>query len=164
MDKIWKKKIKSFISLRESRKYLENKPQRQRLDNEWSTDYMRKIRLYCENGKFNYDIKLMATWRMVWEEVKSESGRWIRRLSEKHEGKKKGLFKGSGREDRIKGLTEETEYKIPVDTEVVLSPDNCWKYTGLRVNWVAELELSVWELLCVLNRSVMYNSLWPHGQ
>lgn len=56
-----KKKIKSFISLRGSRKYLENKPQRQRLDNEWSTDYMRKIRLYCENGKFNYDIKLMAT-------------------------------------------------------------------------------------------------------
>lgn len=49
---------------------------------------MRKIRLYCENGKFNYDIKLMATWRMVWEEVKSESGRWIRRLCEKYEGEK----------------------------------------------------------------------------
>lgn len=57
------KKINKVIhhSLRGSRKYLENKPERQRLDNEWSTDYMRKIRLYCENGKFNYDIKLMAT-------------------------------------------------------------------------------------------------------
>ena len=149
-----KKKKVIHHSLRGSRQYLENKPQRDRIDNEWSTDYTRKIRLYCENGKCNYDIKLMATWRMVWEEVKPESGRWIRRLSEKYEGEKKGLFKGSGWEDRIKGLTEETQNKISVDTEVVLSPNNCWKHTGLRAIWVAELELSVWELLCVLDHSV----------
>ena len=40
-------------------------------------------------------------------------------------GGKKGLFTGSGREDRIKGLTEETENKTSVDTEVVLLPNNC---------------------------------------
>ena len=43
----------------------------------------------------------------------------------KNTREKKGCFKGSGREDRIKRLTEETEYKISVDTEVVPLPNNC---------------------------------------
>ena len=54
-------------SLKRSRKYLENKPQRQRLDNERSTDYMRKIRLYCENGKFNQKkLIVQITARCNW--------------------------------------------------------------------------------------------------
>lgn len=98
----------------------------------------------------------MATWRIVWEEVKPESGRWVRRLSEKHKGKIKDFSKAVAVGTEWKGLTEEIEYKMLVDTEVVLLSNNCWVYIRLKVNWVAEFELPIWE-------SMVYNDgIWSY--
>lgn len=48
------------------------------------------------------------------------------------------------------------EYKMLVDTEVVLLSNNCWVYIRLKVNWVAEFELPIWE-------SMVYNDgIWSY--
>lgn len=99
----------------------------------------------------------MAIRRTVREEVKPALCRWIR-LSQKHKGKNKGFFEGSGREDKIKGV----DYREWCEYEFLFIYKYSYYQTAVlniyktEVNWAVELELSTWQ-------SVIYNDdIWSY--
>lgn len=66
MDRKWKKQKQKQTPLGHSpqtvwedlERIWKNKTQRDRLDNEWLTDHIRKFRLYHENERFNYEANM----------------------------------------------------------------------------------------------------------